>query len=128
MQKEQYERRYWLKAKGYDIERVVEKVATCLEIMPSEIWKPGNQPLRVKARSLVCYWAVRELGMSGTSVGKLLGIGQPAVSRAVVRGEKLTQDLNVTANRIRNSFFHARPKHFSHARPDHSVPVISRIS
>ncbi len=45
--------------------------------------------------SLACYWAVRELGMSGTSVGKLLDLGQPAVSRAVVRGEKLTQDMNL---------------------------------
>jgi len=49
----------------------------------------------VKARSLVGYWAIRELGMSGASVSKLLGIGQPAVSRAIVRGEKLAQDMNL---------------------------------
>jgi REP element-mobilizing transposase RayT len=95
-QKEQFEGRYWLKAQGYDIDRVVQKVAEVFEIEPEQIWKPGNQPLRVKARSLVCYWAVRELGMSGTSVGKLLGLGQPAVSRAVVRGEKLTQYMNLS--------------------------------
>jgi putative transposase len=71
-------------------------VAEIFAVKPDEIWKPGNQRLRVKARSLVCYWAVRELGMSGTSVGKLLGLGQPAVSRAVVRGEKLTQDMNLS--------------------------------
>ena len=94
-QKERLERRYQLKAQGYDIERVVKKVAEIFEMAPEEIWKPGNQPLRVKARSMVCYWAVRELGMSGTSVGQLLGLGQPAVSRAVRRGEKLTQVMNV---------------------------------
>ena len=66
------------------MDRLVEKVAEVFEIEPEEIYKPGNQPLRVKARSLVCYWAVRELGLSGTRVGKLLGLGQPAVSRAVV--------------------------------------------
>ena len=98
-QKEQFERRYWLKAQGYDIDRVVEKVAKVCEISTEEIWKPGNQPLRVKARSLVCYLAVRELGMSGTSVGKLLGLGQPAVSRAVARGEKLAQDMNLSLNK-----------------------------
>ncbi len=95
-QKEQFERRYWLKAQGYDIDQVVQKVAPVFDIEPGEIWKPGNQPLRVKARSLVCYWSVRELGMSGTSVGKLLGLGQSAVSRAVVRGEKLTQDMDLS--------------------------------
>ncbi|MDD2390546.1 MAG: hypothetical protein PHP23_12550 [Desulfobacterales bacterium] len=39
---------------------------------PAEVRKPENQPLRVKARSLVCYWAVRKLGMNGTGVCKLL--------------------------------------------------------
>jgi putative transposase len=73
----------------------VGKVARIFEIDPEMIFKPGNQPLRVKARSLVCYWAVRELGMSGTRVGKLLSLGQPAVSRAVVRGEKLAQNLKL---------------------------------
>jgi REP element-mobilizing transposase RayT len=95
-QEEQFERRYALKARGYDIDRIFEKVAEVFDMEPEEIRKPGNQPLRVKARSVFCYWAVRELGMRGTGVGKLLGIGQPAVSRAVVRGEKLTQDMNLS--------------------------------
>jgi hypothetical protein len=95
-QKEQFERRYWLKAQGYDIDRVVKKVSAIFDMKPEQIWKPGNQPLRVKARSLVCYWAVRELGLSGTSVGKLIKLGQPAVSRAVVRGEKLSRDMNLS--------------------------------
>ena len=71
-------------------------MAEVFETEPVEVRKPGNQPLRVKARSLVCYWAVRELGLSGTSVSKLLGIGQPAMSRSVVRGEKLAQDMNLS--------------------------------
>jgi len=33
-QKEQFERRYWLKAQGYDLDRVVEKVAKVFEIKP----------------------------------------------------------------------------------------------
>ncbi len=94
-QEEKFNRRYWLRAQGYDIEQVVKRVAEVLAIDVDEIWKPGNQPLRVRARSLTCFWAVRELGMSGTSVGKMLGLGQPAVSRAVVRGEKISRDMNI---------------------------------
>jgi hypothetical protein len=68
----------------------------CRGIERRKIFYEGiREPLRVKARSLVCYWAIRELGMSGTSVGNLLSLGRPAVSRAVVRGEKLTQDLKL---------------------------------
>jgi hypothetical protein len=92
----QFERRYWLKAQDYDIDRVVQRVADVFEIEPKEIWKPGNQPLRMKVSGLVCYWAVQELGMSGTSVGKLLSLGQPAVSRSVLRGEKLAQEMKLS--------------------------------
>jgi hypothetical protein len=40
-------------------------------------------------------------GFNGaTSVGKLLGIGQSAVSRAVVRGEKISEDMNLVLEEL----------------------------
>jgi len=95
-QNERLERRYGLKAQGYDIHRIVEKVGRIFDIAPEMIWDTGKQPLRVKARSLTCYWAVKELGMSGTDVGKWLHLCQSAVSRAVVRGEKVARDMNIS--------------------------------
>jgi putative transposase len=95
-QQEQLERRYWLQSQGYNLDRVAIRVSEVFNIEPKEIVKPSNQPLRVKARSLVCFWAVRELGMSGTKVGKFLKLTQSAVSRAVRRGEKLVEELNLT--------------------------------
>ena len=47
--------------------------------------------LPVPAR-LVCYWAVRELGMAAVEVSRRLGITQSAVTKAVYRGEKLAKD------------------------------------
>jgi REP element-mobilizing transposase RayT len=94
-QKEQFERRYYLKALGYDIDRVVAKVAEILDMDREQILKRGNQPLRVKAKSLVCYWAVRELGLSGTDVGKIVKLSQSAVSRAIARGEKLSENMKL---------------------------------
>ena len=55
----------------------------------------GSKPLGYCLENFTNRAAVRELGMSGTSVGNLLSLGQPAVSRAVVRGEKLAQDLKL---------------------------------
>ena len=95
-QQEQLERRYWLQSQGYNMDRVVKRVAEVFNIEPKEICKPGNQPLRVRARSLVCFWAVRELRVSGTNVGKFLNLTQSAVSRAVRRGEKLVEEMNLT--------------------------------
>ena len=37
---------------------------------------------------LICYWAVRELGLSMTEVANRLGISVPTVSVAVPKGER----------------------------------------
>lgn len=92
---ENFERCYQLKAKGYDLDRVVRKAAHVFEVEPGQVCRPGKQPLRTNARSVACYWAVRELGISGAVVGKLLCLSQPAVSRAVARGERIVQDMNL---------------------------------
>jgi hypothetical protein len=49
--------------------------------------------------STPCYWAVRELGVSGTKVGRPLSLSQPAVSRSVARGEKLAQGMKLSIAR-----------------------------
>jgi len=43
----------------------------------------------VEARSLLCYWAVRELGVTMSSLAVRLGISIPAVSKSVSRGKEL---------------------------------------
>ncbi len=95
-QDEKFERRYELKSRGYDFDKVIERVSELLEIDIEEILRPSKKPERVRARSLVCYWAVRELGMSGTEVGRRLGLVQPAVSRALERGAGLANDERLT--------------------------------
>jgi chromosomal replication initiation ATPase DnaA len=78
------ERRYRLQAQGFDLAKVVERVAKILEMKPEEILSPGKQPRRVMVRRRICYWGVKELGMKGTAVGKLLGVVQSSVSRAAM--------------------------------------------
>jgi len=89
---EKMERRYWLKAQGYDLDKLIRRVAELCDIEPRDVMAPGKQPQRVRARSLLCYWAVKELGISGTTVAKKISITQPAVSKAVQRGEKIALD------------------------------------
>jgi hypothetical protein len=47
--------------------------------------------MTVKARSLLCYWAVRQLGISATKLSKKLGVSQPSVSISVKRGETIAK-------------------------------------
>ena len=52
----------------------------------------GKQPNQVRARSVLAYWAIRDLGLTATEVGKYLGLSKSAVSRAATRGQKLIVD------------------------------------
>ena len=93
---ENIERRQRLQAQGYDFQKVVSRAGELIGLNVEEVIKPGKQPQRVQARSLVCYWAVIELGLVGTSVAKMLGMSQPAVSKAVQRGGRLAADKGYT--------------------------------
>jgi len=86
---EEMERRYRLKAEGYDFDTVVKRVSDIFDMKVQRILTPGKQPDRVMARSVLAYWVVRELGISETSVGKQLSLSQSATSRAVERGEQI---------------------------------------
>jgi hypothetical protein len=53
---------------------------------------PGKYPQTVKARSLLCFWATRELGMSTIELSKKLKLSQPAISQPAKRGQKIAQE------------------------------------
>jgi putative transposase len=91
-QGERFERRHRLKARGYDFDMVVGRVAELFNMKAREILEPSKKPQRVRARSLLCFWAVTELGLAGTVVGKRLGVVQSAVSKAVERGAKMAAE------------------------------------
>ena len=84
------ERRYALEAKGYDFDQVIERVTQVLNMNVSDVLKRSKDPQTVKARSLLCFWANRELGMTTVEISHRLKVSQSAVSRASMRGEKLS--------------------------------------
>ena len=86
---EKYATEYALKADGYDLDAVAERVCQQTGIEMERLWSKGKQPGTVQARSVFCYWANRELGKKTTELAKLLQLSQPAVSQSVRRGEKL---------------------------------------
>ena len=55
------------------------------------VWAEGKHREVVKARSLLCYWAVKELGVVMSTLGRRLNISTAAVSQSVLRGEKLAK-------------------------------------
>jgi hypothetical protein len=91
---ETFERRYRLQAEGYDFGKVVERVAELTGLEAAEVLALGKYKKVIAARSILCFWAVRELGISQNQLARILRISQPAVSMAVKRGEQLAKDYN----------------------------------
>jgi REP element-mobilizing transposase RayT len=89
---ENMERKYRLAASGFDFNKVLHQVARVFNLKPAEILLSSKLRQRVRARSLLCFWAVKELGLSATSVAQKLGMTQPSVSRAAQRGERWAAD------------------------------------
>ena len=110
---EQIERRYRLKAEGWTLTKITERVAEIFGIEKDQVVVPGKQPDRVCARSVLAYWAIRDLGLTATEVGKYLGLSKSAVSRAAKRSQKLIIDQSlslkdykrVIATPLRPSFY-----------------------
>ena len=89
---EQMKRKYHLRAQGVDLETIAARVSELTGVEKSQIWLPGKEQNRVKARSLFCYWAVRELGMSMSELSRRLELSLAGVSQSVKRGEKIADE------------------------------------
>jgi len=89
---EKFNREYELKSMGYDLEKLEKKVTKIYQIDSEELYSKGRHRIRSEARSLLFYWAVRELGINGTLLAKRFGMSQPGVVYAVNRGEKIVKE------------------------------------
>jgi len=89
---EAYERRYELKRLGYDADRIAQRVAEIYDMDLSEVLSRGKHQRKVRARSLFCFWAVKELGISLRELARRLEISPPAVGYCVERGEAIARE------------------------------------
>jgi hypothetical protein len=81
-----------LHRRGYDFNWLVGRVAHLLAMEPDEVLKPGRYPRTVMARSILLYWAHRELGLSTVGLAKRLKLAPASVSQSIKRGEGLILD------------------------------------
>jgi chromosomal replication initiation ATPase DnaA len=74
---------------GLDIDKIAQRVATLMGLPVEAVWAAGKHRKTVEARSLLCYRAVRHIGVSMSSLAQRLGISPTSVSHSVTRGEAL---------------------------------------
>jgi putative transposase len=92
---ERFERKYELKVRGYDLDALANRVEDIFNMEKGEIYSLGKYKRLIKPRSVFCYWAVRELGETATSLARTLGLTQSGVSKSVLRGKGIIEEMNL---------------------------------
>lgn len=86
------DRHYRMKTLGIDFSFVEKRVLELCHLSRDDLYSRGRQKSPAAAKGLLCFWAVRALGMSQTELSARLGMTQPGVAAAVVRGERLAKE------------------------------------
>ena len=89
---ENFSRKYRLKSRGINFEKVAERVSSLFDLEKDYITGRGRQRDRVRARDLLCYWCAIELRIPMADLSKRLDMTLAAVSYAVKRGEKIAKE------------------------------------
>jgi putative transposase len=91
---EHYERSYTLRRQGYNLDQIALRVSELLGMKPDEVFSKGRQERKVKARSLLCFWAERELGLPHTALAKKLEMSLANIGFSIERGESIAKEGN----------------------------------
>lgn len=89
--RENLDRKYRIRALGYDFDWLLDRVLGLFGFTFDELMTGGKQRRAVQARSVLCYWGTRELGMSAVSISKKLNIAASTASESAMRGRQIVQ-------------------------------------
>jgi putative transposase len=97
---ETMKKHYEYRSRGINLDAVTARVSEALGIEAEEVWGKGRYRRIVEARSLLCYWAVRELGFSMSLLATSLGISIPSISDSVARGHMIAKEKGLALIKI----------------------------
>ena len=81
-----------IKAKGFDLNRLIGYVAEIMELRPDDILDGKRDRKRIDARSILSYWATDQLGMTQNQLDEKPHLTQSAISHAARRGKTLVMN------------------------------------
>jgi putative transposase len=90
--KHNLERRYAMKRSGIDLDVVERRVCDLYDLKPDDLSRQGREKKLAEARSLFCFWAVRELGIPQKRLAERFSLTAPAISYAVRRGQNIATE------------------------------------
>lgn len=75
--------------RSMSVGEVIGRVCNHFDTDPEKIRQRSKAARMAEIRSIICYFAVRQIGHNGVEVGRQIGIGRSAVSLAASRGETI---------------------------------------
>ncbi|CAB1057821.1 hypothetical protein D1BOALGB6SA_2576, partial [Olavius sp. associated proteobacterium Delta 1] len=89
---ENLDRKTMNRALGYDFDWLVSRVLGLFGLTFNELLTGGKQRRMVQARSVLCYWGMRELGISAVSISKKLNIASSTASESAMKGRQIVEE------------------------------------
>ena len=89
---ENLDQKFRIRALGYDFDWLLGRVLGLFGLTFKELLTGGKQRRTIKARSVLCYWGTRELGMSAVSISKKLNIASSTASESAMRGRQIVEE------------------------------------
>ena len=86
---ERLKEKYSLKAKGYNLDKLINRVSELIGLTPEQITDGIRDAKRTEARSILCYWATKKLGITQSQLALKLNRSQSAIVYAVRRGKEI---------------------------------------
>lgn len=83
---ERFKEKYRFIAGGFNLDKLIERVAEITQVTPSEILDSLDVK-KTKARSILCYWATKKLGTPQSQLAQMLKRSQSTIPYAVRRGK-----------------------------------------
>ncbi|MCP4747438.1 MAG: hypothetical protein GY874_15045 [Desulfobacteraceae bacterium] len=78
--------------KGVDLDTIAHRVSQVLNMAVDQVWPKRKYRHIAAARSLLCYWTVRQLGVSASSLAPKFDVSATAISKSVLRGEVMARE------------------------------------
>ena len=88
---ERLKEKYSLKASGYNVARLIERVTRLTGVTPDQVTDGIRDPKRTEARSILCYWATEKLGVTQSQLALILNRSQASIVYAVRRGRQIVE-------------------------------------
>ena len=85
-------RRIQLSMRGFDYKELAEYVGEILGVPKGTVFAHGRTAMISRARSLFCYWVVKELGAKPVELAREFDQTPPAITVAVRRVERLAEE------------------------------------